>query len=236
MKKFFSLCAALTFIASCYVLIAGILHIVFDWNFMLRVGRGTTPVTLPEDTTGLIVVFIGLLIFFFLFWGLAKWDIVKTYIRKHPWAGVLPVLVIGGCITGIILFSENEANSNIFLAIQDNRIEAVEKLITTGTDVNMRGDDENKSTPLMSAVTWGTPEMVELLLRKGANPNLTDTYNHTPLMMAILFRTEDEINVVKIVRALLAAGADKTIASTDGKTVYEMAVDNRYPEVAELLK
>lgn len=203
---------------------------------MLRVGHGSSWVGLPEETEGLIFVFFALLIFFLIFWALAKLDVVIPYIRKHKWAGVLPLLVIAGIITGIFLYIQNDTNSNIFLAVQAEHMKAVEKLVSGGTDINTRREDGNNNTPLMEAATWNSKEIVEFLLQKGANPNLIDRYGRTALMLAMLYRENGEEDVLEITKILIAGGTDMTIKNTDGKTAREIATDRGYSRVAEMLK
>ena len=56
-------------------------------------------------------------------------------------------------------------------------------LINAGADINPV-DEEYQSTPLGMAARWGQTEMVELLLKHGADPNLSGASWSTPLSWA----------------------------------------------------
>jgi len=58
-----------------------------------------------------------------------------------------------------------------------------ELLIKHGADINVI-DEEYQSTPLGMATRWGHAEMVELLLKQGADPNRSGAYWSAPLEWA----------------------------------------------------
>ncbi len=76
-------------------------------------------------------------------------------------------------------------------------LEAIEKakmLLDYGADPNLAGKDDDfvlPFPPLVMAIEYGDTsqpellELIELLLKKGANPNFTDCYGDTPLSSAI---------------------------------------------------
>src|SRR5437667_2896481 len=64
-------------------------------------------------------------------------------------------------------------------AIRANDKNRVMTILDTGLDINKQG--ETKRTPLSIAANWQRKELVELLLTKGANPNLADMTGITPL-------------------------------------------------------
>lgn len=73
-----------------------------------------------------------------------------------------------------------EGGTLLHLATKRNFKAVVEKLLQLpGIDVNMRDRDGN--TPLLLAVTLDNGELVELLLKHGANPNIVNNNGKTPL-------------------------------------------------------
>jgi hypothetical protein len=101
-------------------------------------------------------------------------------------------------------------------AISKNQIESVKALLDSGADVNKTGDYETEPrtkqlrvTPLMMAAGYGYTPIVELLLRRGADPALADGDGNRALDYALtgmLYRTVFECHD-STVRALLAAHA-----------------------------
>ena len=83
----------------------------------------------------------------------------------------------------------------------------------------------------------GSVEVVQALLdanaQRAANPsvavNAKQLGGNTPLMLASARGRSDTV------RLLLAAKADVSAADDDGKTALVLALENEYPEVAELL-
>ncbi len=69
----------------------------------------------------------------------------------------------------------------IFHAIRHNDLDVLERIIKQGADVN---DTNNmfKTTPLIEATILGYLEIVELLIEKGADPNIRDTEGKTALI------------------------------------------------------
>jgi ankyrin repeat protein len=83
---------------------------------------------------------------------------------------------------------------------------------------------------LMLAVQKGNPQLVDLLLSKGASPNSADESGRTPLMSAVADGQTD------IVRALLARGADVNARTAEDSTALSLAVMAQQVELAtELL-
>jgi ankyrin repeat protein len=72
--------------------------------------------------------------------------------------------------------------SNIFRAIQEDDLEAVEYFIKNGADVNQADDDG--MTPLFIASANGYIEVVKYLIRNGANLNMAMNEGITPIYVA----------------------------------------------------
>ena len=98
----------------------------------------------------------------------------------------------------------------IITAAMEGDIETVELLIENGVDID--GDDEVdifNYTPLNQACYYGHVDLVELLLKKGANPNYTsnDKQNNFPINYAI----ENEKQIAeKVLKLLFRYGAKLT--------------------------
>ena len=108
-------------------------------------------------------------------------------------------------------------------AIYKNQIGSVKALLDSGADVNKTGDDETEPrtkqervTPLMMAAGYGYTPIVELLLRRGADPARADGDGNRALDYALtgtlyritLFECQDST-----VRALVAAHAPLGISA-----------------------
>ncbi len=93
-------------------------------------------------------------------------------------------------------------------------LEAIERHIKAGTDLNQRGPDQ--STPLMTATTFGRMEVAKALIGAGADLNMKSKDGSTALLIASFFAHPE------IVEALLEAGADPNIRNNDGATALDV--------------
>jgi Ankyrin repeats (3 copies)/Ankyrin repeat len=99
-----------------------------------------------------------------------------------------------------------------------------------------KGDDARDVTPLMIATVAGDHEMVNLLLRAGANPNTQNDQGRTALMYAANLGNLLGTARTSIVIELLAAGANPNAVSTDeGATALMFAAKRGNPEVVKIL-
>ena len=89
-------------------------------------------------------------------------------------------------------------NHALYWSAQRNQMNVTEYLLDNGTDVN--ASVRYYRTALSSACTQGSLSLVQLLLSRGADPNLTDGRGESPLEAALLYP--------EIVKSLLEAGAD----------------------------
>jgi ankyrin repeat protein len=90
-------------------------------------------------------------------------------------------------------------------------------LIARGADVNELG--ETGITPLSSAILSDDATMTRTLLELGASVDLADQQGETPLMHA----AQIDFGNVRVIDALLAAGADRTPRSPDKLTALDLA-------------
>lgn len=102
------------------------------------------------------------------------------------------------------------------------------KIQLAKTDLCIDDTSLAKNRPaIVCAADYGQTKVVEFLLEKGANVNVTDQYGITPLLAAIW---EGHVETVKL---LLEKNADKKLKSPSGKTYYEEAENEK---IKELLK
>jgi CubicO group peptidase (beta-lactamase class C family) len=103
---------------------------------------------------------------------------------------------------------------SLHMAALQGDLGAVRQHIKAGSDLNER--DPFGSTPLITAITFGRPEVVRALIEAGADLKVGDNYGSTPLHIAALFcRTE-------IVKVLLDKGANKYSRNITGSTALDI--------------
>jgi ankyrin repeat protein len=79
--------------------------------------------------------------------------------------------------------------------------------------------DDNGWTALHFAAQDHRPAVVEILLQRGANPNLVNSHGNGPLWVALM-RSKDDLRIVKL---LLAAGANPDQKNASGRSPRDMA-------------
>ena len=94
---------------------------------------------------------------------------------------------------------------------------AAELLADRGADVSLASADALRVAPLHSATASGEAALVELLLARGADPNVRDAGGITPLHTAAATGNR------AIFARLVAAGADRGAVTNDGKTIIDIA-------------
>lgn len=125
----------------------------------------------------------------------------------------------------------NEANkdgfSPLILACYSGNNEVIDFLIANNANVNYTSQE---GTALMAATVKGNLDLVALLLKKGADPDLKNKTGITALMYAVQFKNVD------IVKLLLNSGANKSLQDNEGRTAFEYAVFTKNDEIINLLK
>jgi ankyrin repeat protein len=117
--------------------------------------------------------------------------------------------------------------NQLIQAVQDDDTASVAEMIANKIDVNAR--DEDGATALSWAAVRCNMENAELLLKAGANPNLTNEQMVGPLYLAIVNGSP------AIVRLLLEHGADAKIARADGETALMTATRLGQVDVMKML-
>ncbi len=98
----------------------------------------------------------------------------------------------------------------------------VQFFLDQGAEID--GKDEDGDTALSIAVSGGNLEIVSLLLAQGANPNVQDSSDDTPLHTALIFdhKTHNEA----IIMQLLKFNASTDIANDNGVTPLHFAIED----------
>ncbi|RNA20216.1 myotrophin [Brachionus plicatilis] len=117
-------------------------------------------------------------------------------------------------------------NSEAFIwSIKNGDLETISKYIDSNPkviNILIKG-----RTFLHYACDYGQKEIIEYLLNRGANINVQDKYNISPLLAAIW---ENHVSCVKL---LLNKGANRSVKAPDGRSLIE-STDN--DEIKRLLK
>lgn len=129
--------------------------------------------------------------------------------------------------------SPNAVSENGFpvlkLAVKQGNKGVVKALVEAGADINAKDTEGN--TSLMGLVTKSEVDasLLKLFLSKKPDLNLQNKKGETALYLATAY-TQNPATI----KALIQAGADKTIKANDGQTAIERA--KRYPKIAKLFQ
>ncbi len=140
--------------------------------------------------------------------------------------GIL-VLVTPGVNTGA------EGAASIHEAARQGDIEQIKKLIEATVDINAR--DDHGRTALHYAAMIGHKDVVTLLVGIGADVDLTNEYDITPLTEAIdgAYPMEAGTDHDQIIKLLVANGADVNAKSDSGTTALHWAVNTGQRDFTE---
>ncbi|HEY3698907.1 MAG TPA: SUMF1/EgtB/PvdO family nonheme iron enzyme [Spongiibacteraceae bacterium] len=143
--------------------------------------------------------------------------------KKAILFGLFFPLFLGGAAQ-----ADNTANQQLFDAVQQAGIKAVEAAVASGANINAIGGDG--LTPLMSAAIKKQVDMVQFLLQQGANVNKANSKGQTALMAAVAGGNID------IVKALLTKGAKIDVPAKNGKYAVDIARGQNKEDIAVLLE
>ncbi|MGI9520215.1 MAG: ankyrin repeat domain-containing protein [Hyphomicrobiaceae bacterium] len=129
---------------------------------------------------------------------------------------------------------ENERYDIVTIAAVANDPQLVEQAIKLGA--NPRNITSiYDGTALIAAAHLGHVEVVKVLIRAGAPLDHVNNLGWTALIEAVVLGNGGPHHV-ETVRALFAAGADKSISDRNGETPLMMARARRYDHIVEILK
>ena len=117
-------------------------------------------------------------------------------------------------------FSQKELNDKLFDAIfYGEKIEAIEDLLDQGANPNTESvNGTYKATALFAASSMNRTDIVKLLIEKGANVNIPESYNKlTPLHRACYMPNNSSLEIVKL---LIENGADLSIKDGLDRTAF----------------
>ena len=140
---------------------------------------------------------------------------------KHLLLTTIAAVVLVGC-------GNPEADRGLLDAAEKGNIEAVKQHLDAGADVNAK-DNVLDVTPLHNAALGGHKEIAELLIANGTDRNAKDVNGRSPLHYATFGSNET-------VELLLANGADVNSKDRGGRTPLDLAIQQKKPETAELLR
>lgn len=113
-------------------------------------------------------------------------------------------------------------------AASENNVSLVKKLIKAGLDVN-QADVDSKNTLLHAVAVNGSEDVAKILLKHGANPNLQNIDNYSPLHFAV------SNNNTSIAKVLLEYEANPNQGNKYGQTPMHLAVFRGNTSIAKVL-
>ena len=94
---------------------------------------------------------------------------------------------------------------------------------------NINIKDEHDNTPLILAMNYDMPEIIKLLISKGANLNIRNKLDRTPLMIAL------DNGMVDIAKILIGKGADIHVKNKYEESALTIASEYNMIEIINLL-
>ena len=153
--------------------------------------------------------------------------LIGAVVKKFT--GIIELLIIRGANVNIPF---GDGTPALRMVAELDNIEMARVLLRT-PDIQINQAGKDRLTALAIASRKGHKEIVELLLKKGAEPNIRDKYGTTPLHYAALY------GHMAIVETLLHSGADVVADVTeviDKCTPYDLAKLMRHQAIMDLLE
>ncbi len=125
----------------------------------------------------------------------------------------------------------NSLNKNgvpaVVVAVQNRAFPVLEFLAKKGANLNKQSENRGnasirikEATALQEAVRSGSIPYVRILLEKGADPNIANEHDTTPIFFVALSPTNDR---VQMARLLINAGANLLVVNKQGQTPITLA-------------
>jgi ankyrin repeat protein len=124
-------------------------------------------------------------------------------------------------------------------AAEQNNTSVIKELLKQGAKIDETNSGKWSGTPLYWSLNYCKFEAAELLLKKGANPNLADSFGLSPLQVAVCCKDLD----ISIIERLIEKGADINYSTPsnplakpfEGWTSLHYAISCKSDEVARFL-
>ncbi|CAD5209581.1 unnamed protein product [Bursaphelenchus xylophilus] len=118
----------------------------------------------------------------------------------------------------------------LHVAVQSGQAAVVETLLGFGADVHVHGGQIGETALHVAAATPGSnTDCAQMLLKSGAQPNVRQNDNQTPLHIAA------KSGNTAMVKLLLNEGADPTLISNNGETPLHVSAKNCHCEIVKLI-
>jgi len=165
----------------------------------------------------------------------------------HSDIDIVKYLVESGADLNIL---DNAAHAPLHWAIHESNIDIVKYLVESGANIDCVGEPSGNPynhtpynysmqycSPLLYAIFWLTTDylkkipIIEYLIKSGANVNLSDSTNTTPLHAAA-----DAVRYFDVVKMLLDHGADKEARDKKGRTAVDIAREKGNNKIVEYIE
>ncbi|MEZ8292824.1 ankyrin repeat domain-containing protein [Vibrio splendidus] len=115
--------------------------------------------------------------------------------------------------------------SPVLYASRNGDFDLVMSLLSIESDVNVQDTRHDMHTPLIYAIKHGNAEAVDALLDHGANPNLSNHHQVTPLMYCVYHYEKDPLTYRRIIQQLLCHNVSFESRNRQGKHVVDIIKD-----------
>jgi ankyrin repeat protein len=128
----------------------------------------------------------------------------------------------------------SKASELFYSAAKNKNLEMMDTYLARGADVDCGNCDYSAKTPLAMALTtpWGSPDVVEYLIKHGANVNLLTQGKMSPLMFALMDNSGTDMK--RNVTFLVDSGANVKMVSVSGNNALTMLSMKGYTQYSYL--
>lgn len=129
------------------------------------------------------------------------------------------------------LKTDNEEDSLLHKAVYTGNIKIIKLFLDAGIDINIK--DKFDNTVLIAALSCPNNynNVIQFLLKNGANPNIKNNNKKTALLSAVSecnFRSWKMKYILDVIKSLIYFGANTTICDRYGRNFIELAEDEEF--------